>query len=116
MLSAMPFEKGKSGNPGGRAKVKLADGRTLTDLAREHTVEAVNTLADIMRDETAPAAARVAAADKILNRGWGQAPQTIALTEAPEPPDLSSLTDDQLEALQTLRSLAALTDGVAGSC
>jgi HEAT repeat protein len=116
MLSAMPFRKGQSGNPGGRAKVKLPDGRTLTDLAREHTEEAVQTLAEIMRDKTQPAAARVAAADKILNRGWGQAPQTIALTDVPPPPDLSSLTDEQLEALETLRSLAPLAAGVEGSC
>jgi hypothetical protein len=112
----MPFEPGKSGNPGGRAKVKLADGRTLTDLAREYTEEAIKTLADIMRDSAAPAAARVAAADKVLNRGWGQAPQTINLTEVTEAPDLSSMTDDQLEALETLRSLAPLTGGTAGSC
>lgn len=112
----MPFEKGQSGNPGGRAKVKLSDGRTLTDLAREHTEEAVQTLAKIMRDAKAPAAARVAAADKILNRGWGQAPQTITLSEVPTPPDLSTMTDDQLEALETLRSLAPLGDGVAGHC
>ncbi|GAA4827343.1 hypothetical protein GCM10023232_27020 [Sphingosinicella ginsenosidimutans] len=116
MLSAMPFKKGQSGNPGGRAKVRLADGRTLTDLAREHTEEAVQTLADIMRDEKAPPAARVAAADKILNRGWGQAPQTITLAEVPTPPDLSSLTEEQLEALETLRSLAPLAAGVEGSC
>lgn len=112
----MPFEKGKSGNPGGRAKVKLPDGRTLTDLARELTVDAVETLAAIMRDKQQPAASRVAAATQILNRGWGQAPQTIALTEVPVTPDLSSLTDEQLEAIATLRALAPLTGGVEGSC
>ena len=112
----MPFEKGQSGNPGGRAKVKLPDGRTLTDLAREHTAEAVETLVSIMRDQKAPAAARVASSTQILNRGWGQAPQTIALTEVPTPPDLSSMTEEQLEALETLRSLAPLANGVAGSC
>jgi hypothetical protein len=112
----MPFEKGKSGNPLGRPMYRTPDGRTLTDLAREHTLEAVNTLVEIMRDQVAPAAARVAAADKILNRGWGQAPQTIALTDDREPRDLSGLTDEQLEAIETLRSLATLDGGVAGSC
>lgn len=112
----MPFEKGQSGNPGGRAKVRLADGRTLTDLAREHTEEAVATLVSVMRDVKAPAAARVAASDKILNRGWGQAPQTITLQDVPTAPDLSTMTDEQLEALETLRSLAPLADGAAGSC
>lgn len=112
----MPFEKGKSGNPGGRAKVKLADGRTLTDLAREHTVDAVDILASIMHDAKQPGSVRVAAATQILNRGWGQAPQTITLTEVPTTPDLSSLSDEQLEALETLRALAPLTGGVEGRC
>lgn len=112
----MPFVKGQSGNPGGRAKVKLPDGRTLTDLAREHTAEAVGTLVEVMRDKTQPGTARVAAAEKILSRGWGQAPQTIALTDEREPLDLSGMTDEQLEALEALRSLAPLAGGVAGSC
>jgi hypothetical protein len=75
-----------------------------------------STLADIMRDKQAPAAARVSASTQILNRGWGQAPQTIALTEVPAVPDLSSLTDEQLEALATLRALAPLAGGIEGSC
>lgn len=112
----MPFEKGQSGNPGGRAKVKLADGRTLTELAREYTEEAVEALVEVMRDKAAPAAARVAASDKILNRGWGQAPQTIAVTDTREPRDLSGMSDEQLEALETLRTLDALDVGAAGSC
>lgn len=112
----MAFKKGESGNPGGRAKVKLPDGRTLTDLAREHTEDAVKTLVEIMRDVQAPAAARVAAADKILNRGWGQAPQTIALTDGREPRDLSGMTDEQLEALEALRTLESLSLGVEGNC
>lgn len=112
----MPFEKGQSGNPGGRARIKLADGRTLTQLAREHTEEAVETLVDIMRDDTAPAAARVAAADKILNRGWGQAPQTITIKDDDAQPDLTSMTDDQLEALEALRTLQSVASGTSGSC
>lgn len=116
MLTAMPFAKGESGNPGGRAKVKLSDGRTLTDLAREHTVDALKVLVEVMRDKQQNGTARVAAADKVLNRGWGQAPQTIALTDEREPRDLSGMTDEQLEALETLRSLAPLAAGVAGSC
>lgn len=112
----MTFKPGESGNPGGRPKIKLRDGRTLADLAREHTEDAVQTLVEIMRDRTAAAAARVAAADKILSRGWGQAPQTINLTDDRQPLDLSGMTDEQLEALETLRTLTPLADGVAGSC
>lgn len=112
----MAFEKGKSGNPGGRAIRRLADGRTLTQLAREHTEEAVETLVEVMRDDTAPPAARVAAADKILNRGWGQAPQTITIKDDDAQPDLTQMTDDQLEALEALRSLQPIANGTAGSC
>lgn len=116
MLVAVPFEPGKSGNPSGRPIYRTKDGRSLTDLARDHTEEAVATLVEVMRDTKAPAVARVAASDKILNRGWGQAPQTIAVTDDRQPRDLSGMTDEQLEALETLRALDPLDGGVAGSC
>lgn len=100
----MAFKKGQSGNPGGRAKIKLPDGRTLTDLAREHTVEAVETLVDVMRNGDT-SSARVAAADKILNRGWGAAPQTITITEEPSAIDLAKLSDEQIEVIATIRDI-----------
>lgn len=62
------FEKGKSGNPGGRPK-EVAEVR---DLAREHTTQAIGTLVAIMNDKTEPGRARAAAAETILNRGWGK--------------------------------------------
>ena len=49
--------------------------RTLTEiksLARTHTAVAMKTLVQIMRDKEAPAHARVAAANAILDRGWGK--------------------------------------------
>ena len=54
--------------------------RTPTDiksLARTHTKSALATLAHIMRQKKAPAAARVAAAQALLDRGWGKPAQVV---------------------------------------
>ena len=62
------FKRGFSGNPGGRPK----DEYKVAELARSYTVEAVETLVDLMRhgkDERV----RGTAAQALLNRGWGKA-------------------------------------------
>ena len=54
--------------------------KTLTEirsLARSHTRTALNTLVGIMRCKDATPAARVSAANAILDRGWGKPPQAI---------------------------------------
>ena len=54
--------------------------RTLTEirsLARSHTRTALNVLVGVMRSKDGTAAARVSAANAILDRGWGKAPQAI---------------------------------------
>lgn len=54
--------------------------KTPTDirsLARGHTEGAIATLASIMHATDAPQAARVAAANSLLDRGWGKAPQPV---------------------------------------
>jgi Family of unknown function (DUF5681) len=70
--NATSFKKGVSGNPGGRPKT-IGE---VQELARQHTPLAIQTLASIAaggKNETA----RVAAADKLLERGWGKAAQPI---------------------------------------
>lgn len=55
--------------------------KTLTQiksLARAHTDTAINVLAGIMEQPSAPEAARVAAANSLLDRGWGKPTQPIA--------------------------------------
>ena len=89
----MPFEKGKSGNPGGRPKVV----GEVQALARELTTEAVETLRDIMRDKKAAPAARGFAANSILDRGYGRPSQTISSTGRDKPPD--QMTDAELLAI-----------------
>jgi hypothetical protein len=52
--------------------------RTLTEirsLARSHTRSAINALVGVMRSKDATHAARVSAANAILDRGWGKAAQ-----------------------------------------
>ena len=68
------FKKGQSGNPGGRPKA-IAEVR---DLARAQTEKAIEGLASIADDTKAPPAARVAAYNSLLDRGWGRPAQTIS--------------------------------------
>lgn len=76
----MAFTKGKSGNPGGRPKLAMADGRSLRDIAREYTQTAIEALADVIGDEESPPAARVSAATALLDRGWGRPSQSVELS------------------------------------
>jgi hypothetical protein len=58
--------------------------KTLTEirsLARCHTRTALNVLVGVMRSKDATAAARVSAANAILDRGWGKATQPIETGE-----------------------------------
>ena len=83
------FQPGKSGNPGGRPKEVEA-------VRRHHTGEAIQTLAAIMRDGKEPAAARVRAAECVLDRGWGR-PETTANVKRPR--DVRDLSTDGLLAI-----------------
>ena len=49
----------------------------IRSLARSHTRTAINVLVGIMRSKDATAAARVTAANAILDRGWGKAAQPL---------------------------------------
>ena len=55
----------------------------IRSLARSHTRSAIKTLAGVMNSADATPAARVAAANAILDRGWGRAPQSITSDEGP---------------------------------
>jgi hypothetical protein len=59
---------------------KASKAQTLTEirsLARSHTRTAIRVLAGIMRSDDATPAARVSAANAILDRGWGRAAQPV---------------------------------------
>ncbi len=63
------------------------------DIARQHTKAAVETLVSVMEDGKAPAAARVAASQGLLDRGWGKATQYVQ--EGENRYDALSLTERQ---------------------
>jgi Family of unknown function (DUF5681) len=69
----MAFKKGQSGNPGGRPKV-VAE---VKELARKHSGKAIETLVSIMSNPKAAPAARVSAANALLDRGYGRPAQHI---------------------------------------
>lgn len=69
----------------------------IRSLARSHTETAINTLAGIMREAKSPPAARVAAAQALLDRGWGKPAQTVNQTIVRVDPE--KLSDAELAAL-----------------
>jgi hypothetical protein len=69
--------------------------KTPTDirsLARSHTETALKVLSGIMKEDKAPPAARVAAAQALLDRGWGKSVQHIETTRR----TVQSMSDDEL--------------------
>lgn len=78
----------------------------LREAAQAFTRSAVATLATIMRDKEQPAAARVSAANAILDRAHGKPKQAMEHTGAGGGPirhvDLSNLTDEQLDTLENI--------------
>jgi hypothetical protein len=65
-MNLIPFQKGRSGNPGGRSK-EFAECQRI---AREASQEAMQKLVALMGDSDA----RISgwAADKVLERAWGK--------------------------------------------
>jgi hypothetical protein len=80
------FKRGFSGNPGGRPK----DEHKVAELARSYTVEAVETLVDLMRHSRDDRVCGTAS-QALLDRGWGKAKVEVA----------TSGGQSYIEALQT---------------
>jgi hypothetical protein len=71
--STTSFKKGKSGNPGGRAKAN-AD---VQDLCRAETEANVKKLINLRDTDGTPAPVIVAAIKEMMDRAWCKPPQTV---------------------------------------
>jgi HEAT repeat protein len=101
----MAFKKGQSGNPSGRPKQDIH----LKELAKSFTQEAVDTLAQVMRDSSAPPAARVKASECLLDRAWGKAETNANVNVSRDVKDLS--TAEILAALAAFGTTGAEEGG-----
>lgn len=100
----MAFVKGQSGNPGGRPKAVMPDGRTLSEAAREHSPEALKVLVEALKvPETAMAAAK-----EILDRGFGRPAQAVELTGGEGGPVAVEHFNTAALSAAALREIAAL--------
>lgn len=77
------------------------------EAAQAFTADAISTLAEIMRSSEHPAAARVSAANALLDRGHGKPKQPLTGGDDDDNPigvdiDLSGLSDEQLSALASI--------------
>ncbi|WP_276835007.1 hypothetical protein [Chryseobacterium cucumeris] len=97
------MQKGKTNNPKGRSvgipnpttRVGWVGVMDVRQLAKAWTTESINTLGQIMTDVASPPATRVAAAQALLDRGWGKPSQTIEATIN----NFEDRSDDELRRL-----------------
>lgn len=75
-------------------------GKTLPQIAREHTMEALDLLVETMRCPDATLTEKVRAATYILDRGWGRAPQAIDVNVTSDN-DVRAMTREQLMQIAT---------------
>jgi len=105
MTIGKPFQKGQSGNPGGRPK-GIAE---VKELARQHMPAAIETLASIMNSTKASDAARISAATALLDRGFGKPQQHITgenvISYVARLPEVAKSAEEWLASVKAERSL-----------
>jgi uncharacterized protein DUF5681 len=89
------WKPGQSGNPSGRAKVV----GEIRALARQHTELALQALVEVVKNKKAHPSARVAAANSILDRGYGRPEAKIELEARPPPEVFCRLPLEELTRL-----------------
>jgi hypothetical protein len=78
-ISAVPFKKGQSGNPEGRPRGQMRAIANLAVEARKHSLVALKTIVEICKNGESQTV-RLAAANSILDRGFGRPTQSIDLS------------------------------------
>lgn len=70
-----PFKPGESGNPSGLSKNHFK----IVDEAQRQAEKALRALVKVLDDDEAPPAAKIAAANSVLDRAYGKAAQMVDL-------------------------------------
>lgn len=100
-----------AGRPqGARSRATKAHKATLSDLARQHTSVALTALVDIAKKGESESA-RVAAANALLDRAYGKPTQSHEHKGAIGTYDLTKLSDDELDRLESILGPLALSGG-----
>jgi hypothetical protein len=96
-MTSGQFAPGISGNPGGRPK----DEARVAELARSYTIEAIDTLVELMRygkDDRV----RGTAAQALLDRGWGKPKVEVVADGAGSYIEALRLINEQIAADQSI--------------
>ena len=99
------FQKGKSGNPGGRTKKDLE----VEAHARLYAKRAIDVAKEIMEDEEAFKGDRLRAAQFIVERAYGKPREQLNVTHERS---VESMSDDELIAIARTASTKASADGI----
>ena len=93
--------------------------RELMEMAKGHAEDALSVLVEIAKNTRQPAAARVSAANAILDRGYGRPAQALEHSNPDgsmaSPPafvlNLAALSDEELDQLECLTDKARNSEG-----
>lgn len=100
-----------AGRPAGaRSRATKQAKATLSELARAHTSVALKALVDVATKSESDSA-KVAAANALLDRAYGKPRQSVEHSGSVGTYDLSKLSDDELDRLESILGPLALAGG-----